>query len=83
MKNVKNTTGGIMSRECKLKPGDDTAEFIIKFNDMNFDVMAGLDLDHKTGIYGMVFFERTEKIVCKKKRFTTRLINWFQGLFKG
>ena len=50
-----------MSRECKLKPGDDTAEFIIKFNEMNFDVMAGLDLDHKTGIYGMVFFERLEK----------------------
>jgi len=48
-------------RECKLKPGDDTAEFIIKFNEMNFDVMAGLDLDHKTGIYGMVFFERLEK----------------------
>lgn len=59
-------------KQCKLKPGDDTAEFVIKFNEMNFDIMCGLDLDHNTKMYGMVFFERTEK-----PRF-----NWIQKLVK-
>lgn len=61
-----------MNRECKLKPGDDTAEFIMKFNEMKFSVMAGLDLDHKTGLYGMVFFERTQK----------KKLNWIQKVAK-
>ena len=76
MKIVKNIIEGTMSRECKLKPGDDTAEFIIKFNGMDFGVMAGLDLDHKTGIYGMVFFERVK--VTKKLKWWQKIIRYFK-----
>ena len=66
-------------KEIKLKPGMDTAEFIIAFNEMNFDVMAGLDLDHETGIYGMVFFERGELSEMKSKpNLLTRILNWFR-----
>lgn len=66
-------------KEIKLKPGMDTAEFIIAFNEMNFDVMAGLDLDHKSGIYGMVFFERGELSEMKSKpNLLTRILNWFR-----
>lgn len=64
-------------KECKLKPGDDTAEFIIKFNEMNFDIMAGLDLDHKTGLYGMVFFERLEKKREKEMSWLRRKLRSF------
>tara|TARA_R110002012_G_scaffold75891_1_gene191664 strand:- start:7878 stop:8093 length:216 start_codon:yes stop_codon:yes gene_type:complete len=68
-----------MVKEIKLKPGMDTAEFVIKFNEMNFDIMCGLDLDHETGMYGMVFFERGELVEMKSKpNLLTRILNWFK-----
>lgn len=71
-KNVKSIIEATMFRKCELKPGMDTAEFIIKFNEMNFDIMAALDLDHETGLYGLVFFERTQIIK----------LSWIQKLVK-
>ena len=58
----------------------DTADFVHEFNSMNFDIMAGLDLDHETGLYGMVFFERSEKIT-KKLKWYNKIIMWFYEKF--
>ena len=60
----------------KLKPGTDSAKFILEFNEANFEIMAALDLDHKTGMYGMVFFKRTELI--ERPSLLTRIMNWFK-----
>lgn len=57
-------------KEIKLYPGMDTAEFVIAFNEMGFDIMCGLDLHHESKLYGMVFFERKE---VKKKE-----ISWWK-----
>ena len=60
--------------EVKLKPGDDSADFVNKFNELDMGVVAALDLDHKTGLYGLVFFEGTLIKIEKQKE-----LGWFRN----
>ena len=76
MKIVKNTTGEIMSQKCKLLPGDDASEFVLNFNEEDFDVMVELERNYK-GEFGFVFFKKPKKL---KLSFSQRIKKWLRKI---